>query len=138
MRITQEADYAVRIIHYLALTGEKCDAKNIAENVGVSTRFALKILGKLGQCGFIRSFKGASGGYVLERRPEEITLLDIVTAIDGPIAINKCLTVDSTCSHTAAATEEGGCPFRKVFDEVSRDIEAALGRVSFARFMQEE
>ena len=138
MRITQEADYAVRIIHYLALTGEKCDAKNIAENVGVSTRFALKILGKLGQCGFIRSFKGASGGYVLERKPEDITLLDIVTAIDGPIAINKCLTVDSTCSHTAAATEEGGCPFRKVFDEVSRDIEAALGRVSFARFMQEE
>lgn len=136
MRITQEADYAVRIIYYLSKVREKCDAKNIAENAGISQRFALKILGKLSQCGFINSFKGASGGYILALEPEEITLYQVVAAIDGPIAINKCLTSDNHCTHTGLLDERGICPFKAVFGEVSRDIEQALSQVTFARFLE--
>ena len=135
VRITQEADYAVRIIYYLAVTGEKSDAKTIAENVGISTRFALKILGKLSQCDFITSFKGAGGGYILAHEPKDITLLQVVTAIDGPIAINKCLMSEETCAHSSS--HMFGCPFRRMFDEVSRDIEAALDKITFARFIEE-
>ena len=135
VRITQEADYAVRIIYYLAVAGEKSDAKTIAENVGISTRFALKILGKLSQYDFITSFKGAGGGYILAHEPKDITLLQVVSAIDGPIAINKCLMSREACAHSTS--HMFGCPFRRVFDEVSRDIEAALDKITFARFIEE-
>ena len=135
VRITQEADYAVRIIYYLAVAGEKSDAKTIAENVGISTRFALKILGKLSQYDFITSFKGAVGGYILAHEPKDITLLQVVSAIDGPIAINKCLMSEEACAHSTS--HMFGCPFRRVFDEVSRDIEAALDKITFARFIEE-
>lgn len=135
VRITQEADYAVRIIYYLAVAGEKSDAKTIAENVGISTRFALKILGKLSQYDFITSFKGAGGGYILAHEPKDITLLQVVSAIDGPIAINKCLMSEEACAHSTS--HMFGCPFRRVFDEVSRDIEAALDKITFARFIEE-
>ena len=135
VRITQEADYAVRIIYYLAVAGEKSDAKTIAENVGISTRFALKILGKLSQYDFITSVKGAGGGYILAHEPKDITLLQVVSAIDGPIAINKCLMSEEACAHSTS--HMFGCPFRRVFDEVSRDIEAALDKITFARFIEE-
>ena len=135
VRITQEADYAVRIIYYLAVAGEKSDAKTIAENVGISTRFALKILGKLSQYDFITSFKGAGGGYILAHEPKDITLLQVVSAIDGPIAINKCLMSEEACAHSTS--HMFGCPFRRVFDEVRRDIEAALDKITFARFIEE-
>ena len=136
MRITQEADYAIRIIYYLAKTREKCDAKNISENAGISQRFALKILGKLSQSGFINSFKGAAGGYVLAMEPADITLYQVVSAIDGPIAINKCLTTDNHCNHISLMDDHNVCPFKQVFGEVSRDIEHALDQVTFARFLE--
>ncbi|NLT57943.1 MAG: Rrf2 family transcriptional regulator [Clostridiales bacterium] len=130
MRITQEADYAVRIVHYLAEVDKKCDAKSIAGQTGTTQRFALKILGKLAQLGFVNSFKGAGGGYMLARDPRDITLLEVITAIDGPIAINKCLLHEDHCPGSGA-----GCPFHGVFDQISRDIEQSLQSVTFDHFL---
>ena len=62
MHITQEADYAVRIVYCLAREARRMDARTISEQMAISLRFSLKILGKLAQSGLVVSYKGNRGG----------------------------------------------------------------------------
>ena len=93
MRITQETDYGFRVILYLSKLGygEKIEAKSISKDQGIPLRFLLKLLRKLTRHGIIKSYRGVNGGYSLNRMPDEITLKDVIEAIDGPIFINRCL-----------------------------------------------
>ena len=90
MRITQEADYALRIVTSLARSGTVCGAAELAESEGVPPRFAHKILRKLMQGGMIKSHPGAKGGYSLNILPEQLTMLDVIELIEGPFALSKC------------------------------------------------
>ena len=90
MQMTLEADYAVRIVYELASGGGRIDAGALAQASGVTVRFSLKILRKLVAAGLILSYKGAAGGYELAKAPGEISLCDIVEAIEGPIHIARC------------------------------------------------
>lgn len=129
MRITLESDYALRIVSELAEHNEKIDAKTLADNTHVTLRFALKILHKLVQGGFVVSHKGAKGGYVLKRSPSEISLKDVIELIDGPIGIARCLGNDETCSlnHDKAA-----CIYHQIFDKISFDVSSKLGNITIA------
>ena len=100
MRITQETDYAFRIVSYLAANdGKVVGAPQIAESEGVTKRFTLRILRKLNLAGITDAKRGSKGGYFLKKAKEEITLYDILVAVDGPIVINRCLQKeDSFCS----------------------------------------
>ena len=75
MHITQESDYAVRIVYCLAKCGTRRDARGISEEMCVTLRFSLKILGKLVSSGIVESYKGNRGGYELARPASEITRL---------------------------------------------------------------
>ena len=76
MRITHEADYAIRVTYCLALAGEKQCAKDISEATGVTLRFALKILRKLTQSGIAKSYKGVAGGNGSFPAPSKINLFN--------------------------------------------------------------
>ena len=109
MRITHEADYAIRVTYCLALAGEKQCAKDISEVTGVTLRFALKILRKLTQSGITKSYKGVAGGYELNHSPSEISLGAIIECIDGPIAINHCLANEFQCTHMGSRRSTDLC-----------------------------
>ncbi len=127
MRITSEADYAVRIVYCIASQKEKIGAKDISEQIGVSIRFCLKILRKLVMSGILRSYKGADGGYALAKPAKEITVLQVVSTIDGPILLNKCLESDADCSHDGLY----GCKFKKIWFDLSKKVESSLNEVNF-------
>ena len=91
MRITQESDYALRIITAMAAYDGVADAGRIAEQTSVSPRFTLKILNKLVKGGLVSSYKGAKGGYKLRVSADDITLKTIIELIDGPVAIARCV-----------------------------------------------
>jgi len=91
MHMTRETDYALAILRCLAVRGERTDAASIASSVSVPPRFTLKILRKLVLKGLVKSYKGSRGGYVLAQPPEKITFRDAIEAIDGPIAVNRCI-----------------------------------------------
>ena len=63
MQITQESDYAIRIVYCLAKSRVRRDARSISEEMGVTLRFSLKILGKLVGAVIVSSYKGNKGGY---------------------------------------------------------------------------
>lgn len=129
MFMTQEADNAVRIVHNLASHGARRDAKSISAETSVSLRFSLKILRKLVEGGAVKSFMGKYGGYELAKPPEEITLGEVIRAVDGPYMISRCLKEDHICS------VENGCTFRDVYADISDTISDRLDNLTFAGFL---
>ena len=135
LRITHEADYAIRVTYCLALAGGKQCAKDISEQAGVTLRFALKILRKLTQSGITKSYKGVAGGYELNRAPSEISLGEIIECIDGPIAINQCLSNEFQCTRVGNRRE---CDFHRVFGEINRSLRDQLCSITMDRFLPSE
>ena len=130
MRITQEADYAIRIVCFLAEEDRVLDATTIAESAYITQRFALKILRKLVLGGLVRSYKGASGGYKLAEEADKVTLKDVIELIDGEIAISKCLMEDHVCSKQGA--RKSACTVHRIFDAINRDVTEKLGGITIA------
>ena len=130
MRITQEADYALRIICLLAEEQRVLDATTIADDAFVTPRFALKILRKLVLGGLVRSYKGAGGGYELARDPAEVSMKDVIELIDGEITISKCLLDEHVCSKQGA--NKGACAVHHVFEAINRDVSETLSGISIA------
>lgn len=132
MRITLEADYAIRVSYALGLANGKATAKAVSEVTGVTLRFALKILRKLTQSGITKSYKGVSGGYALNRLPSEISLGEIIECIDGPIQINQCLSNEFQCTRVGNTNE---CAIHQVFNEVNHSLRNELFSITLDRFL---
>ena len=128
MHINLESDYAVRIVHQLARVCVRVDAKSLAQCTDVPPRFALKILQKLVAAEIVISYKGAQGGYALARKPGEITLRQVIEAVEGPYRFSRCLDGEYPC-HCHEGTS---CPYQTVFDEVTSLVIAKLDAVTFA------
>lgn len=129
MRITQEADYAIRMCCFLSTVEGTVDAATIADSASVPQRFALKILRKLAHEGVVISRKGASGGYGLKASAEELSILKVVNAIDGELAISKCLSEDYCCSRNP---DKEKCRMHRVFCYLNRELTQKLSRLTVA------
>ena len=123
MRITHEADYAVRIIHALAKDGGIVPARVLSERSGVTIQFCLKILRKLSQSGIVTANKGVTGGYRLKRPVAELSLGEVIESIDGPLAISHCLSDGFVCTRVGDPAE---CQFHCVFADISRRMRDEL------------
>ena len=134
MHITQESDYAVRIVYCLAKCGTRRDARGISEEMCVTLRFSLKILGKLAQSGLVVSYKGNRGGYELSRPAAQITLRQVIEAVEGPYRLSRCLGEDAgECSRGAS----GCCAFQRVFGRISGTINRELEAVNFEMLLRD-
>ena len=132
MRITHEADYAIRIMYCLAERNGKVSAKQISDDSGVPSRFALKILHRLTQANLTHSYKGVSGGYEIARPADQISLGEIIEVIDGPIEINHCLSSEFDCSRVQQKNE---CTFHRLFGAINQDIRQKLYDLPLAQFV---
>lgn len=128
MKITQEADYALRIIEYLSETEENhIGAPVIADTQQVPLRFALKILRKLNAAGITKSYRGVSGGYSLLKPPSQISYKQVIEAVDGDIYINKCLRNKDNCTRKQAET----CRIHKKLLKIQYIIDQHLSDLNF-------
>lgn len=124
MLLTREADNAVRIVFCLAAEQKKLGAAEIAEKVNISQRFALKTMHKLVGAGFVKSYKGQSGGYALNCCPKEVSMYDVISAIDGPCFFSRCLDGEHGCGAES-------CRFRDVYSDISGMINDKLKSITF-------
>lgn len=125
MKITREADYALRIVAMLAKNGTQMEAKLLAEKNNIPYRFTLKILRKIVQAGYLKSFRGVNGGYMLNKAPSEITLRNIIEVIDGEITLNICLGGEDCCSN------KDGCALMQKLARVQNIIIKELDSITF-------
>lgn len=131
MHITLESDYAVRIVNCLVEAGTRLDARTISERTDVTLRFSLKILRKLVAEGIVKSFKGTQGGYELAKPINEISLGDVIEAVEGEIAISRCTKEGFVCNreHTVP------CKFQKIYREISLEVQEKLKSITFDQLL---
>lgn len=129
MKITQEADYGLRVVLYLSKLecGDRIDSGTMAEHNRIPLRFLLKLLRKLVDSGIVKSYRGVNGGYALNKLPEKITLRDVVEAIDGPVCVNRCLVDPEFCN----AKHKGTCEVHRALEGVRQKLLSELDKVNF-------
>lgn len=134
MNINQATDYAFRAVLFLAKqpVGKVVEAQQIAQREVVPMRFLLKIMPSLIKAGIVRSQRGVGGGYFLAREPKDITFLDVVVAIEGPIHINKCLEDPGYCNKNGAAT----CQVHRSLASIQEKLADELKRHNFADILK--
>jgi Rrf2 family protein len=129
MKINQATDYAFRAVFYLSLLprGQVVEAKLIAEDENIPTRFLLKIFPQLIKAGIVESQRGNRGGYSLAKKPEEITLKDVLEAVEGPVMVNRCLLSPEGCNknHTAI------CPIHQALLNIQQTMNTELEKYDF-------
>jgi len=128
MQITRQADYALRAMLYLAKMDptQRSATSQIAENQQIPPSFLAKIISQLSIAGLIHTSRGARGGVSLARPIEEVSLLDVVEAIDGPISLNECTHNQDSCPFG----EE--CPIHPVWCEAQKELVDKLKNTRFS------
>jgi Rrf2 family protein len=131
MQITRQADYAVRAVLHLARAGnaERAATSTIAKEQKIPPSFLAKIISQLSIAGLLHTSRGARGGVTLAREPKEITLLEVIEAIDGPIQLNECVQGNGVCSF------EDNCPIRTVWCDAQDALVKQLRGTSFGDLM---
>jgi Rrf2 family protein len=134
MRLTRAAEYAIRCMVYLAKqgTGILTSRQEVAEQADIPKHFLAKIAQDLARAGFIEIRQGARGGFVLLRRAENITLLEVVETMIGEISLNDCVARPSSCRVTY------GCAVHRVWMYARDQLRATLNEVTFAQLVKEE
>jgi FeS assembly SUF system regulator len=129
LRLSNLADYGVVVMTAAARAaadGRLVSAAQVAGATGIPAPTVAKLMGQLGRAGLLASQRGVAGGFALARAPDAISLADIVEAIDGPIALTHCGTMDHECQLS------GQCAVRPHWAPVNRAVKAALADVSLA------
>ena len=129
MVITREADYAIRCILYLSNNdGQISMVEGIAQEMNIPRSFLAKILQKLVRASLVKSFRGVKGGFKLAKAPSEISLLDVVEAIEGQVAMNLCALDKPLCDRSDF------CPIHPVWVDIKKDVRKMLRKYNFGRW----
>jgi Rrf2 family protein len=131
MQITRQADYAARAVLYLSNigAGRSLATSQVAREQKIPPAFLSKILARLTQAGITQAARGRYGGVKLARAPQDITLLEVIEAIDGPIRLIDCAGSSSACPFSDS------CPMRPVWCGAQQEIIATLQNKTFADFV---
>jgi len=127
MRLTHLADYAVVIMTAAARreAGARLSASALATETGVPLPTAQKLMGRLAAAGLLSSVRGAAGGFALARPGSEISLADIIEAVEGPIAMTQC----SGHEDASDCALDSHCRVKPHMNIVSNAVRGALAAV---------
>lgn len=136
MQITRQADYAVRAVLHLARINstngnQRAATSQVAKEQHIPPSFLAKIISQLSIAGLLHTSRGARGGVTLARQPEDITLLEVIESIDGPIMLNECVGENSTC------TFDDDCPLRSVWCEAQEELVGRLKGTNFQQLLEQ-
>jgi Rrf2 family protein len=131
LKLTKKADYGLIALRHLALgtqghgpTKGHASAKDIAEAYGIPLPLLSKVLQKLARSGLLASEQGTNGGYRLAREARDISALEVIRTIDGPIILTQCFTEHTGCDQSAL------CPVREPLRKVHEGILGLLSNIT--------
>ena len=131
MKFSLKSEYAILALLDMGLNADKgpVHVRAIANRRSIPVKFLEQVMSSLKKAGLVESIRGAQGGYVLSRPPHQITLADIVEAIEGPIAPMDCVGEgkEYRCKYIT-----GGCALKDVWEDVKKAIKDVLKRTTIA------
>jgi FeS assembly SUF system regulator len=128
IRLSKETDYGIVLLTHLAdnVGRASYSARALAQETHLPLPMVSKILKVLARQDLLHSQRGVKGGYRLARRPEEISVADIIGAMEGPIALTECVSAPGDCRH------EPLCPVRVNWQTISRAVRQALEGIALS------
>ncbi|PYU06961.1 MAG: SUF system Fe-S cluster assembly regulator [Acidobacteria bacterium] len=132
-KLSKKADYGLIAVKHLATHRNALaySAAEIADQYGISGTLMAKVLQKLAREGVLQARHGAAGGYQLARDPEQISALDVISAIDGPVLITSCVTNHGNCDATPR------CSVREPLRRVNESILQVLSSVTISQMSED-
>jgi len=132
-KLSKKADYGLIAVKHLATHRNALaySAAEIADQYGISGTLMAKVLQKLAREGVLQARHGAAGGYQLARDPGQISALDVISAIDGPVLITSCVTNHGNCDATPR------CSVREPLRRVNASILQVLSSVTISQMSED-
>ncbi len=133
LKLSKKADYGLIAMKHLAMKGQSASssATEIAEAYGIPPQLMAKVLQKLARRGLLISRHGSTGGYSLARPAAEMTALEVINAVDGPLHITSCVTTHGDCYQTSR------CTVREPLQKVNDSILQVLGTIRISELAAE-
>lgn len=129
--IRRHTDYAVRALLHLADSGGRAlTGRQLADYSDIPISFAYKVLKMLGRADIVVSRRGRPGGFRLSRCPEDVSLQDVVEAVQGPVSVSQCVLDPSVCGRSET------CPVSATWFELQHDMVRFLKATSIADLQQ--
>jgi Rrf2 family protein len=127
MQVTREGDYGIRSVLYLARQPFKkvSFVNEISDDYKIPRSFLAKILQKLVKAKIVRSYRGVKGGFSLAKQARDITVLDVLDAIQGKLAINICITDKKRCNFSKQ------CPTHYLWINIQSKMSEMLKTTNF-------
>jgi Rrf2 family protein len=127
IKIARQTDYAARLVLHLASLGQGATASiaDISDQRLLPVPFVRRMVARLVKAGILRATRGAGGGIGLGRAAGEISLFDLVQAMEGPITLNDCVHEANACPF------QQGCPVQKAWTSASALLQAHLSEIRF-------
>jgi Rrf2 family protein len=136
LKLTKKADYGlIALCHLSAHANQTASAKDIADTYRIPLPLLSKVLQTLVRKGLLASEQGASGGYRLARDPHEITALEVIRAMDGPIILTHCFTEHA---RNAQCDQHSYCPVRQPLRKVHEGILRLLSSITISDMSSED
>ena len=130
LRVTKLTDYATVVLTVLAARpGVVLSAAELAEQAGLEAPTVAKLLKPLAQAGLVEGFRGSNGGYRLARDASDISLIEIVEAMEGPLGMTECSV------HAGACGIEHSCGVRANWRRINDVVADALRSVTLAQML---
>ncbi len=128
MKISTKGRYALRLMVDLALSGQgqPISLKDVAQRQQLSDKYLEQIVTPLSRAGLVRSVRGAGGGYLLTRRPEEYTVGEILRPLEGDLAPVECATDAQFCERS------GQCVTVELWQQIHRAVSEVVDRTTLA------
>jgi Rrf2 family transcriptional regulator, iron-sulfur cluster assembly transcription factor len=132
MQVTRAAEYGVLGLISLARRepGQVVMLGTVSREQRIPRTFLAKIFQSLSRAGLVRSVRGTRGGFALARPVEQITTLDVIEAIEGRIAFQRCLQAPARCPH------HGGCPLCGLFEQAQTQVRDVFAQTTLAQLVK--
>ncbi|HAM51610.1 MAG TPA: transcriptional regulator [Nitrospiraceae bacterium] len=134
LRLSTKGQYGVRAMFEIARSypDNPVTIKEISERQDVSIAYLEQILNKLRRSGLVKSVKGPGGGYLLTKKPGDISIASILKELEGPVAITSCLNPEEGCSRVE------GCVTHLLWKSLGANIEAFLETITLYDLLERE
>ena len=124
--IDRQTDYAVRCVLYLSCNrGRNVPVSELAREMGTPPSLTAKVMQRLQHAGLVVSRRGVGGGFALKSLPSEVSLLDVVEAMEGSVALNRCVREPEICPRVDY------CTLHPVWCRLSQVLERELAHIDF-------
>ncbi len=134
MKISTKGRYGLRVLLDIAAHQEKGPVilRDISARQDISEKYLWQVINPLKAAGMVNSTRGAKGGYVLAKAPEDVTLLDIVSILEGPVSVVDCVGTPGKC------VRSGSCVTRAAWGKIENGIKESMAKITLKELVDKQ